>query len=386
MSPFLRRVQAAKAAELLAVSAILSVVGCGGGSPPPPPGWVNIYTQPTSQIAPIGSVAIFTVTAYGPYLSYQWIKNGVSIPGATESSYTTPTVSLADSGTQYQVTVTSAPPSESQVSETSNVVTLTAGPRAPAEGDVRYLLWQQAGPRNEDEPRGLGSVGAVNVEITNALGTPVGLGNLVDPPACGAVWGYNFLVVPTSMDGEFTTYYEVQPAQGWQSYLESINSPNVVIFSLDVECQAFAVGWVQVQAGGFDYMLEEVPASEVSATIANYGSESRIVTATTYDTTSNEWALISYGWQGDTTTVYESQAAIVSDFWNEAETLANQGYFISAVGGNDTNGYLMVGMRVQGDTMARAILWGTSSYENSVIPDNAYWTTVMYHGAFMWEQ
>jgi hypothetical protein len=65
--------------------------------------------------------------------------------------------------------------------------------------------------------------------------------------------------------------------------------------------------------------------------------------------------LISYGWQGDTTTVYEAQTVIASpvNVQSAATTLAKEGYFISAFGGDDTFGYILIGMRVQGDTLPR---------------------------------
>ena len=37
----------------------------------------------------------------------------------------------------------------------------------------------------------------------------------------------------------------------------------------------------------------------------------------------------------------------------QAAILAQQGYIITAVGGDTTNGFLLVGTRVQGDTMPR---------------------------------
>jgi hypothetical protein len=39
-----------------------------------------------------------------------------------------------------------------------------------------------------------------------------------------------------------------------------------------------------------------------------------------------------------------------------ATTLASQGYIITAIGGDATNGIVLVGTRVQGDTLPRQIL------------------------------
>ena len=60
------------------------------------------------------------------------------IPGANSSTYTTPTVAAGNSSSRLQVTI-----SNSFSSATSNAVTLSAGPRAPAIGDLRYLLAEQ---------------------------------------------------------------------------------------------------------------------------------------------------------------------------------------------------------------------------------------------------
>ena len=48
-----------------------------------------VAQQPQAQITDFTSNAVFTVTAFGatPF-TYQWLRNGVNIPGATSSAYT----------------------------------------------------------------------------------------------------------------------------------------------------------------------------------------------------------------------------------------------------------------------------------------------------------
>jgi hypothetical protein len=387
---FLKHLRAPQVAVVLAF--VLSAVSCGGkGPPPPPPGWVLIQIPPASQTVPIGWTAAFAVTAAGPNLTYQWTKNGAEISGATSSSYTTPTVSSVDSGTQYAVTVTS----DAQVSETSTAATLTAGPRAPATGDVRYLLWEQGGPYNPNAPIGGGQLGQGNFHGPNVLGTPLSI--LTGPPGAGipCVWTFSYLGLPTSMNGEYATVYDEAPSTSWQSYLASLDQPNIVLISMDLEsvCGEIGVSYMQATAGGFDYKLEEVAASGVNAAIAADASASRIVTAVTFDSQANgdsyanEWLLVSYGWQGDTSGGYDSQTAFVPNGqlpYNQAATWASEGYFVTAFGGNYATGYLMVAMRQKGDTMPRRIceLGGSCSGP----PDNAFSSVVVYLGGMVTEQ
>ena len=64
-----------------------------------------ITTPPTNQSVISGQTATFTVTAAGlPSLTYQWLKNGLAITGATSSSYATPST-IGDNGAVYSVTV-----------------------------------------------------------------------------------------------------------------------------------------------------------------------------------------------------------------------------------------------------------------------------------------
>jgi hypothetical protein len=67
----------------------------------------TITAQPQSQTVCAGNTVIFSVTATGGNLSYQWSLNGQYISGATSSSYTIYNVEPAAAGT-YTVQVTNA--------------------------------------------------------------------------------------------------------------------------------------------------------------------------------------------------------------------------------------------------------------------------------------
>ena len=64
-----------------------------------------ITVQPSAQTASDGDTATFSVVATGDALRYQWQRNGRGIPGAESASYTTPALSMSDSGALYSVIV-----------------------------------------------------------------------------------------------------------------------------------------------------------------------------------------------------------------------------------------------------------------------------------------
>jgi hypothetical protein len=81
----------------------------------------SITAQPTNQTVTAGQTATFSVTATGTSpLSYQWLKNGTAISGATSATYTTPATAASDNNAQFTVTVTN-----SVSSVTSSAATLT---------------------------------------------------------------------------------------------------------------------------------------------------------------------------------------------------------------------------------------------------------------------
>jgi len=95
-----------------------------------------ITTQPSNQTAYVGDTATFSVVATGGGLTYQWYhKTNAAISGATGSSYTTPTLTLADDGATFYVIVDNA----CGVSVTSGTATLTVT-EAPALTEPRHAL------------------------------------------------------------------------------------------------------------------------------------------------------------------------------------------------------------------------------------------------------
>lgn len=361
------------------------IAGCGGGansgSTAPPSQAVVITTQPADSYIPIGRAAIFSVTATGMTpLSYQWSKNGVAIANATASTYSTPDVSLADSGSTFSVTVRNA-----TSSATSNLAKLTTGARAPLRGDMRFLVAQQVSANGLGQNGGLSTFLLVGeaASYTNVIGSPLGMGSsglCVSGSEYDCAWPFSVSYLPTGVTG-LSASYRGKDLPSFDSDLQSVIAPNVVLTSLDFEPaeNSYAMSWVQTAStGGFDFRREIVAPAEVQSAVEQDGSASRIVTAVSFEA-SGQANLISYGWQGDTATVYDTQAVLSGpqDVATAATNLANSGYIITAFGGNDTVGYLLIGARVHGDTLPRSLGITTQNYSGQPPnPDAAYFTTV----------
>lgn len=86
-----------------------------------------ISAQPASLTVPVGASATFSVSASGSTpLSYQWQRNGVTISGATQASYTLSGAQQSDSGAQFRAVVTN-----DFGSATSSAATLTVTTNTP---------------------------------------------------------------------------------------------------------------------------------------------------------------------------------------------------------------------------------------------------------------
>ena len=96
-------------------------------------GYVPVITsQPANAWASVGRPALFGVTANGTgTVTYQWMKNGVAIPGATSATYTTPGTTLADHGSSFCVNVSNSLgtlPSKTAILNVGTAPTITAQP------------------------------------------------------------------------------------------------------------------------------------------------------------------------------------------------------------------------------------------------------------------
>lgn len=373
-------------AVLPACAAAAVMAGCGGSSgsqaPPPapaaPPPAASISTQPADQSVPMGLTASFSVAAAASDamgnavpLQYQWLRDGKAIAGATSSSYTTPATVFTDSGSQFTVTV-----SDAGGSVTSKPATLTITARAPNPHDLRFQLVDAPATVN-----GYGNIvglfsgvaGRGAFTFTPSIGTPLELGgNCSVPPTtnlAGCYWP--FMEYPVTQTGLAVGYggsvYEGFPAdlQGGNTFgINGITpaSDSSVVTSLNLQAPSdlYGLSWIQdTTQSGFSLNVLSAAPADLSAAIAQEGQSSRVVTALSYD--SGHVSFLSYGWQSDTTTVYETQVSTASTPQTPAAAaaLAQQGYIITAIGPADSNGdYYLVGTRVAGDSMPRAF-WGS---------------------------
>jgi len=97
----------------------------------------SITTHPADATKCPGETATFSVTAAGASLTYQWQLDSGSgfsdIPGATDSSYTTPVLTTGDNGNQYHCVVTGDCGSETSTAATLTVNETTAITSHPAD-------------------------------------------------------------------------------------------------------------------------------------------------------------------------------------------------------------------------------------------------------------
>ena len=93
----------------------------------------TITSHPTSQTVAPGASATFSVRASGPPpLRYQWLRNGVNIPGATAQDYTIASVVAADNGARFRANVSN----DSNNGVLSNEATLTVSSNQAPTGTI----------------------------------------------------------------------------------------------------------------------------------------------------------------------------------------------------------------------------------------------------------
>lgn len=83
-----------------------ALAGCLSGAGPETP---TITEQPKDRIGFLGATVRFDVGVSGkPPMTFQWLRNGQAIEGATGIAYITPALTAADDGAKFSVRVTNA--------------------------------------------------------------------------------------------------------------------------------------------------------------------------------------------------------------------------------------------------------------------------------------
>jgi poly(3-hydroxybutyrate) depolymerase len=94
----------------------------------------KVVAQPVNNIQSSGTPASFWVAATGaPPLRYQWQRNGVDIPGATDNWYTTPATTLPDNGATFRAVVHN---DAGSVASSGAMLTVNAAPTDPLKADA----------------------------------------------------------------------------------------------------------------------------------------------------------------------------------------------------------------------------------------------------------
>ncbi len=146
-----------------------------------------IVTQPASQSVVAGNAVTFTAAASGtPAPTYQWRKNGASIGGATNATYTIASANPADAGT-YTVVASNSAGAVTSNGAVLTVVTVANDFSADGRPD---LLWQNTltGQRSIWLMNGLTATGGVDLGTLPVEWVIAGSGDFTGDGKTDLVW------------------------------------------------------------------------------------------------------------------------------------------------------------------------------------------------------
>ena len=205
----------------------------------------------------------------------------------------------------------------------------------------------------------VGTSSALTLHFSAAAGTPLQLGGNTLCSAAECDWFVDAFALPGNVVPVGAAYAGNILAN--LAYALDTNAvTDTVITSMDIRATAGVYGISEAftpQAGGYHLVERVVSATDLPAAIATEGARKRVVTALSFD--SGQVRYLSYAWDHDTTTSgYDTQVveAAQRDVPSAAQALGANGFVVTAVGGNEADGFILVGTRVHGDTRARNVL------------------------------
>jgi hypothetical protein len=271
------------------------------------------------------------------------------------SSFTTPPAVTSDDQSTLAVTVSN---SAGVVTSTMATLSVPGSPRRPTVGDLRF---KDVGtfplPLSGVEYTNI--LGGMSASYGNKVGTPLLIGSAGPVGVAGGPgncsWSYGLFLLPKGAVGRTTSYIS-GVLSDFSTDLATLVGPNTVITSLDLFEGQDAYALQAIKTSGSDVYLfgsATVLPGELQSAISREAAIGRVITAVSVS--AGQATYISYGRQGDLSTIYESNTlpATSSTVGSVATGLAQQGYVITAVGGNCRDGFLLVGTRVQGDSTPR---------------------------------
>ncbi len=249
------------------VAALLTACGGGDDSPPPPPPVVvtapAISTQPQDATALAGANVSFAVQATGTApLSYQWLRDGVAISGATEATLSMP-VSVEDQGRGFSVRVTNG---AGNVTSNAAKLTVLTEDKDPFIGAHPTVELSNATPASGDSV-------TVTVDVADATAlrlvpSGAGCGSLVTTQLAGTRLSVNGSV---ANEGLCTLTADVTRASGVTTYT---NAFTVVPRTLAAQGLVFKNG-SYFASGDFEALASNaanIAALEVPQSFINGGS------------------------------------------------------------------------------------------------------------------
>lgn len=361
-----------QSAALLLISILCGLAsGCGGSGGNAPLAPPTISSQPSSQTVDIGGMTTFAVVADGtPPLAYQWNWNGMAIAGHGSASISLPAAVPSDNLSAISVTVTNA---EGSVTSQAATLHVNGGPRPPKPGDLRFHD-VDAFPLGIQWNLSTAVVGHGSSTFTNQAGSPLEIGWPGPVQSTGQQdMGWNLFVGPLPEGAPTrTTKYLTGILSNFPTDLASLVASDTVITSLDFDAgeNGYGVQVVQTTAGDGGYVMssQTLASSGLPGAAAQEGALGRVITALSLN--AGQVTYVSYGWQGDPSTVYETNVAnaTTDTLVSVASNLAQAGYFITGFGGNDQDGFILVGTRVQGDSTPRPINQPLNQYSRGYSP------------------
>lgn len=339
-------------AACLAVAGATLALACGSerSDPPAPPPRVPpfIVEQPVPAAVFEGQTALFQVRAAGGALTYQWSRDGVDVPGATDSHYVTARTASGDDGAVYRVAVVA----------NGSTPTLSAAARLQVLPPLD-LRFQLVGAPLTLSYRQMTDLLFGWAHTMRAVGAPllVGDGTCAAPPPGGnCAW---IIAGASGLRGYSTTYHATSLDAFGASWVAGL-APGALVTSLDLEevAGAFATSVLEsTQVGTFTPRVGSTPLDQLAAVAAAEGAEGRVITAASFQGGQVTW--ISYAWSEAPGARFETavSTSTIAAAGAAAAELGARGYVITALGAgnNGANGVVMVGTRREGVTAPRDV-------------------------------